>query len=292
MADLAGPRLKVARLHPSGVLLDLPFTPPPGAAVHVATFWPEPTGTDGWAFVNWERGPHGRGVQLPQIIDLGDVVGFRAVSHPQLPAGPGPADGPDPAAPPSHVHVIDWWGYLHAVERGALVLHGPHPTLPAAYAAAQHALAAQIWSQAPTNAAANRNPAGGLDTHPGRDRAWREPAQPPASVSVTWHGETATVSDPRHGWLHVDSDDLAAALTLRSDDLLRSLRSLNLGVDGNEPPATLAALAALHLPELPNIRTSAPPGPPPLAPSSQAPSPPAPSAAAPPPSGPDLDGPP
>ncbi|SNQ49720.1 conserved hypothetical protein [Frankia canadensis] len=170
-------------------------------------------------------------------------------------------------------------------------------SLPAAYAAAQHALAAQVWSQGAENAAANRGPAGRLDTHPGRDHAWREPAQPPASVSVTWHGDTATVSDPRYGWLHVDSDDLAAALTLRTDDLLRALRPLNLGVDGNEPPATLAALAALHLPDLPTIHTSAPPRPPspapsPSAPSPAAPPPPAPSAAAPPPTGPDLDGPP
>ncbi|WP_261576169.1 hypothetical protein, partial [Frankia gtarii] len=268
MVDLAGPRLKVARLHPSGLLLDLPFTPPPGSAVYVATFWPEPIAPNGWSFVQWERGPHGRGLQLPQIVDLGDVIGFRAVTRPQLAGVPPSTARPSPPQPQPQptVHVIEWWGYLHAVERGALVLHGPHPTLPAAYAAAQYSLAAQVW--APEAAGPTvRRPAGGPDAHPFRDQAWREPAQPPASVSVAWHGDTATVSDPRFGWLHVDADDLAAALTLRSDDLVRALRPLVRGIDGTEPPVTLAALAALHLPDLPNIHAATPPpGPPPTGP--------------------------
>jgi len=237
--------------------------------VHVATFWPEPVAVNGWAFVNWERGPHGRGVQIPQVIDLGDVVGFRAVVQPQLPAGPAPGGRPDPAAPPPNVRVIDWWGYLHAVERGALVLHGPHPTLHAAYAAAQQALAAQVWATDPTSPA---NGAGQNTAQPSpKDRAWREPAQPPVSVSLAWHGDTATVGDPRFGWLHVDSDDLAAALTLPSHELLHALRPLVPGLDGSEPPITLAALAALHLPDLPTIHTTA--APPPSAPMPEPPTP-------------------
>ncbi|EIV91328.1 hypothetical protein [Frankia sp. QA3] len=286
--DLAGPRLKVARLHPSGLLLDLPFTPPPGAAVYVATFWPESTAPNGWSYLQWERGPHGRGLQLPQIIDLGDVLGFRAVTRPQLAGVPRSTARPGSPPPSPAVHVIEWWGYLHAVERGALVLHGPHPTLPAAYAAAQHALAAQVWAPDAADRSGRGPTAGGPGAHPSREPAWREPAQPPASVSLTWHGDTATVSDPRFGWLHVDADDLAAALTLRSDDLVRALRPLVRGIDGTEPPVTLAALAALHLPDLPNIHTT----PPPPTPPPPEPPPPVPDAAQPEaPTGPDLDGP-
>ncbi|MCK9895015.1 hypothetical protein [Frankia sp. AgB32] len=317
-SDLAGPRLKVARLHPSGVMLDLPFTPPPGSAVHAATFWPEPTAPNGWAYIPWERGPHGRGVQLPQLVDLGDVVGFRAVTRPQLadvPSSASHAGAPQP--PPAAVNVVEWWGYLHAVERGALVLHGPHPGVTAAYAAAQHALTAQVLARDPTDPTQPRGPAGSQGGHPPRDRAWREPAQPPASVSLTWHGDMATVSDPRFGWLHVPADDLAAALTLRADDLVDQLRPLVRGIDGTEPPITLAALAALHLPHLPDVHAAAPPpgpatptaspsGPPPsdqppaatgpADPAPPDPPPPSPGQAstAPPsevPDGPDLDGP-
>ncbi|ABD12659.1 hypothetical protein [Frankia casuarinae] len=288
MTDLAGPRLKVARLHPSGLLLDFPFAPPPGSAVYVATFWPEPAAPSGWSFAQWQRGPHHRGVQLPQIADLGDVVGFRAVTRPQLGNVPPPAVRSGVPQPPPAANVVEWWGYLHAVERGALVLHGPHPSLPAAYAAAQHALAAQVWAGEPAGTTPRGGPAGSLGVHPSRERAWREPAQPPAAVSLTWHGDTATVSDPRFGWLHVPADDLAAALTRRSDELVRALQPLIRGIDGTEPPVTLAALAALHLPDLPNIHAPTPP------PGPSTPEPPAPEPSTPEPpasTGPDLDGP-
>jgi hypothetical protein len=276
---------------PSGLLLDLPFTPPPGAAVYVATFWPESTAPNGWSYLQWERGPHGRGLQLPQIIDLGDVLGFRAVTRPQIAGIPPSAARAGPPYPPPAVHVIEWWGYLHAVERGALVLHGPHPTLPAAYAAAQHSLAAQVW--APDAAGRpTRGPNGGPGAQPSREPAWREPAQPPASVSLTWHGDTATVSDPRFGWLHVDADDLAAALTLRSDDLVRALRPLVRGIDGTEPPVTLAALAVLHLSNLPNIHATPPPPEPPPAPPPPEPSPTPPPPEPPPPEPPPREPPP
>ncbi|ONH60473.1 hypothetical protein CcI49_11650 [Frankia sp. CcI49] len=267
---LLEPRLKVARLHPSGILLDLPFRPPPGSTVHAATFWPDSGNPNGWSHLEWPRPPHGRGLQLPTVTDIGDVVSFRTISRPQLPPrGPRPGGIQGPANPAiSRIH--DWWGYLHATQGHAIVVHGPFPTLDAAYAAAQAALAAQVWQTNIDNVA--RVSGAGAGRAP-PERAWREPAQPPATVSLTWHGDTATVGDPRFGWLHVDADGLAAALARPTRDLVRDLRPLVRGVDGTEAPVTLAALAALHLDELPDIRSS--------------PSPPPPAA----PTGPDLDGP-
>ncbi|WP_157475052.1 hypothetical protein [Parafrankia sp. EUN1f] len=268
---LLEPRLRVARLHPSGVLLDFPFRPPPGSTVYAATFWPESRDPSGWTHLEWSRPPHGRGLQLPEVTDIGDVVGFRAVSRPQLPPSNPYAAGNQRPLGPTDGHVHDWWGYLHATQGHTIVVHGPYPTVSAAYTAAQAALAAQVW-QSNIDSGAR---AGGRDA--GRappERAWREPAQPPATVTVTWHGDTATVGDPRFGWLHVDADGLAAALARPAADLARDLRPRVRGIDGTEAPVTLAALAALHLDELPDIRAS--------------PSPPTPPT---PPTGPDLDGP-
>jgi hypothetical protein len=241
------PRLKVCRLHPAGILLDLPFTAPPGSQVSAATFWPESTSPNGWAHRYWDRGPDRRGFVVPQVGDLGDVVGFAAFHH--------TPDG-QPSAAWKHqtrmVKALEWWGYLHAVEDGALVLHGPHPHIGAAHAAAQHALLAHI----------HQGPGGGAPAGAGEFGAGtpREPAQPPAAPTVSWHGRTATVGDPRFGWLHVDAGGLAAALSLPPDRLAAVLADRVPGLDGTEPPVTLAALAALHTPDrLPDIHRPADP---------------------------------
>jgi len=253
------PRLKVCRLLPSGVLLDIPLRPPAGTQLAAGTFWQDPAAAGGWFYDAWDRGPDGRGFHLPGTIDLGDIVGFAAFRRPTAPPADNvwapPNQQPPPAAPLER--VSEWWGYLHAVERDTVVLHGPHPDAVAALTDAQRAFVARLHNPA----AAAAPPAVG------------EPAQNPASTTVSWSGDLAIVGDPTYGWLHVPSTDLTAALTLPADTLTASLRPYLPELTGNEPPITLAALAAHYLPDqLPDPTTPPPPVPIPLDP---APTPPA-----------------
>jgi hypothetical protein len=272
------PRLKVCRLHPSGVMLDVPFTPPAGSQVRAGTFWPEPRSPTGWVNQEWKPGPQERGFTVPHVIELADVIGFAAYTTPP-PAQPAPVGDPwrppDPAAPaptptpaPQPARVLEWWGYLHALETDAVILRGPYPDAFAAYVDAQQALLARLQPASPPPARPSAAPgapgAAGIDI---------EPAQPPAAVSLHWAGANVIVGDPDHGWLHVEADDLAAGLSLEPAALAADLRAAGAGLTGREPPVTLAALAAIHLPDrLPDI-TATPPPPPPSLPAPPAPAP-------------------
>jgi hypothetical protein len=73
----------------------------------------------------------------------------------------------------------------------------------------------------------------------------------PATVTIIRDGDDITVGDPRHGWITTRADRLAAALTRPPADMAGLLRTRAPGVRllGAEPPITLAALAAHHLPD-------------------------------------------
>nr|MDT0667403.1 hypothetical protein [Micromonospora sp. DSM 115978] len=141
--------------------------------------------------------PHGRGHLLPANLELGDVVVYGAFHRaaPRPPRTlPGRIERPSrPAVAPQWTQVGQWAGYVHALGPDSFVLHGPHPDAFTAYAASQQAQLARLLPPPPA-AAASPPPT--------------EPAQPPAAVSVAYHGTTAVVGAPAHGWLHVDAADL------------------------------------------------------------------------------------
>jgi hypothetical protein len=73
---------------------------------------------------------------------------------------------------------------------------------------------------------------------------------PPETVTVEHLGDQMRVGDPDHGWLTVPADALVAALAVAPDQLATRLQTGPLRLTGTEPPVTLAALAALHTPDL------------------------------------------
>lgn len=239
----APPSLSVFRLL-HGALIDLPFRPPPAASVRVATLWPDSTVATGWAHHSWDIGPGGRG-HLPSLTDLGDVIGFLAEIRPPPPALPANVWAPGTnrhQSPPAH--YLTWYGYLHQITATALVLRGPYPTPVAAYTGAQRAEIAALH----------------------HERVGEEPAlpgAPPLSPSFTHTGENTTVGDPHHGWIRVPGHLLTTALTCPVGMLQRSLAARVPGLlTGSEPPITIAALAARHLPDQladPTIRAASPP---------------------------------
>jgi hypothetical protein len=226
------PALVECRLHPLGVVLDTPLTGPPGTQIHAATLWPESMSPSGWMPRRWDVGPGGRGF-IPGMIEPGDVISFGAFRPP--PPTP-PADGQP--SPPGYQLVAEWIGYLYEITAGGLRLVGPYPNPAAAHTAAQLYL---FTRQLP--AELTRQPV--------------YPAGRPAALTMTWHGPSATVGDPVHGWLTVETARLSAALALTVETLHRELRNRVGGLTGHEPLITLAALAAVHLPDLPDI-TAAP----------------------------------
>ena len=241
----AEPGLVSCRLHRvSGVLLDLPVTAPPGSQIRVATYWPTPGSPDGWAQAVWQPGREGRGLVAPPVTEIGDVLALAIVDTTVEPPPPRPAGlrgllAAQPAATPrNREHVIGTWcGYLHGIERDALIMHGPFPSLTDAYGAAQQA---QLRGLQP-----DRPPTPAVPTAPG---------PPPVTVSITNHGSQQTIGDPTHGWITVPTDEFQAALTL-GPGLLRDLLAPHVGpLPASTAPVTLAALGARHLrDELPDL---------------------------------------
>jgi hypothetical protein len=184
----------------------------------------------GWLSAAWDFGPGGRGF-IPGMIEPGDVVTFGAFRPPATEPGADRETGQ-----PRYQLTAEWIGYLYEITAGGLRFAGPYPDRAAAYAAAQNYL---LTRELPAD----------LTGTPVL------PAQPPATLSITWHGATAIIGDPRHGWLTVETGRLAAALTLTGDDLRRQLRGQISGLTGDESTITLAALAATHLADLPDVTT-------------------------------------
>ncbi|WP_239331560.1 hypothetical protein [Frankia sp. CiP3] len=277
------PPLKAFRLLAGATVIDVPFQVPRGAVVRAATLWPDPTQPTGWGAYPWESGPGRRGF-TPAEIDLGDVVGFAAdlPAAPPAPIAPGnPYQRPTaPApAPPASTTVMTWYGYLHAVDPDRIILRGPYHRPEDAYTAAQQALHAQLRAAPPQVDGPRRGRDGtrlaGGETVP------VELAQPPASVTITYHDGQATVGDPRHGWIHVDAEDLGAALAHTPAELTALLDARMPGhLGGTEARLTLAALAARHVPDQLADLTEPTPvvvaGPSPLGPSQPHAAPPAP----------------
>ncbi|MBL7487893.1 hypothetical protein I6A60_19045 [Frankia sp. AgB1.9] len=246
-----GPALVSCRVRPPSILLDVPITAPPGGRIVVATFWPDPSGPAGWGRRLWSPGPESRGHLVPQITDLGDLVVITALANVPVPQ-PAPDTAPRrprvlgrmtaASAPPNpqtrEVWLGTWYGYLHAVEPDAAVLHGPFLSLNAAHGAAQQALLRRLHPPSgPATATTSRS----TPVHP---------AAPPATVTVTHHGALTTIGDPTHGWLTVPTEALTAALTEPSG-YLRDLLEPDTGpLRPDTPPITLAALAAHHIPDL------------------------------------------
>jgi hypothetical protein len=177
----------------------------------------------------------------PAALELGDVIEF-GLRHPV-------AHDADRAAL-RRLHGMAgqhrfWHGYLHAVRPDGIVLHGPYSGPHEAYVAAQHALLAQIHDgpadRVKSGASTPQISTGLVDARPAT------PAQPPATVSVAFHDRYATVGDPVHGWLVVDAERLLAAMAIPGDRLRYDLTQ-HVRLTGDEPPLTLAALAAHHDP--------------------------------------------
>jgi len=229
------PSVKLFRVHAGSTVIDLPLSPRRGDHVWVATAWPDPREEQGWARRLWQPGPQNRGF-IPAALELGDVVEFGA----EAAAASRSRAGPRPPHEPSR-----WYGYVHAIAPEGLLLRGPYPDPGRAHAAAQRALLA--WTQAPPSTA-GRPDRHGLPDDPTAGPAPVEPAQPPATVMVSFHGQTATIGDPRHGWLTVPAERLAAAMARPPTELAALLRPHPPALCGQEPPITLAALAARHLP--------------------------------------------
>ena len=268
-AGLPEPALTWFRLHAGTTVIDFPLHAWPATRTWAATMWPDWRAPGGWARHLWEPSPHGRGF-IPAAVELGDVVQFGVEP---VPAG---RKGAHPPAPTAY-----WHGYLHAVQPDSLLLHGPYREPRDAYAAAQHAMLAQIHQgPVPPGSATMRDP---RLPGPGVSRAPVAPAQPPATVSLAFNGDTAVVGDPMHGWLVVPSEDLLAAMAHRPQELADRLRPHVPGLTGRAPPVTLAALAAKHLGHLASARiytrsepTSALPTSAPTPPQPQGPPPPSP----------------
>jgi hypothetical protein len=222
------PTLRAFRLLRGQVLIDLPFYPYTNAVIRAATLWPDPSTPGGWGHAFWEPAAYGRGF-VPGAVDLGDVIGFTAEIHPP------PALPPSTAAPgtdqPSPVRYLSWYGYLHQISDATLVLRGPYSHPLAAYTAAQQALIATLDQQ-----------------HPGHEAVL--PAAPPVTTSVTHTAEHTTVGDPHHGWIRVPTRLFTHALMHPTDQLRHHLTARAPGLlTGREPPITLAALTARHLPD-------------------------------------------
>jgi hypothetical protein len=237
------PSVKLFRVHADTVVIDLPLLPSPGELAWAATMWADPREEHGWARRAWQPGPHGRGF-VPATMELGDVVEFGAAA----PSARDPRARSRPSGPRPR-----WYGYVHAVAPEGLLLRGPYPGPGQAHAAAQRALL--TWAQAAQQAGV------GVEAPHGESAAAIEPAQPPATVTVNFHEQTATIGDPRHGWLTVPADRLAAAMTRPPDELAAMLRPHLPTLCGQEPPITLAALAARHIPG--HLRPTTPGSPPP-----------------------------
>jgi hypothetical protein len=94
------------------------------------------------------------------------------------------------------------------------------------------------------------------------------------TVTVQHLGDHMQITDPDHGPLTVPTDRLLAALSARPDLLAEQLHTAQLRLTGTEPPITLAALAALHTPNLVAQTTATDQATPPAMPASAAPSPP------------------
>ncbi|EFC81327.1 hypothetical protein [Parafrankia sp. EUN1f] len=238
------------RVAAGSVVLDLPFRPPPGWNVRAATLWPDSRSAHGWGADHWAIGPGGRGF-VPGLTDVGDVLQFAAESptpQRELTANVWSAPGAPGTQQPRTVH--SWFGYLHGITRTSLIVRGPYRTPEAAYHAAQRALQIDLVR---TDTA--REPA--HHTEP------LHPAAPPAAVSLDYHGDSATVGDPYHGWITVPSRDLASALMLPRHELMLHLRQHVPQLNGREPQVTVAALAARHIPhQLASLLD--PPGPTPV----------------------------
>jgi hypothetical protein len=224
--------MKHFRVHDGTVVVDIPVHPQPGDRVWVATMWPDHCEQHGWAREACQPGPHGRGF-VPAAMELGDVIEF-GTERP--PAGRDRRGSP-PARPPAH-----WYGYVHAIAPEGLLLRSPYPHPAPAHAAAQQALL--TWARAAQQAAERTRARPDDAAH----EPAVEPAQPPATVTVAFHGPTATVGDPKHGWLTVPADRFAAALTRPPAELAALLTRCLPTLCGREPPITLVALAARHLP--------------------------------------------
>ena len=240
------PALAWFRVHAGTTVLDTPLRSPPGAQLWAATLWPDPTQPIGWTRRRWRPGPAGRGL-LPAALELADVVEFGAT----LPDRHG-RTGRRPAA-------VCWYGYTHAITPDGLTLRGPYPGPHEAHAAAQQALLHLTQTQAHTAAQHSGRPP--LST-PDPDTAM-VPGQPPVALSITFHGPTATVGDPHHGWLTVPTERFTAAMRLHGGVLASHLRSRAAGLYLNEREArvTLAALAARHTPDVLATPSARPPGP-------------------------------
>ena len=121
------------------MLLDCPLTPVDGAALWVATVWPDPAQSGGWGRVRVAAGPPGRGWVLPAVTHLGDVVEFGA-DHDRTP--------------------VRWYGFVQHLSDTALILVGPYREPGEAAADGLGSLAR--WQTAERRRAAQQPPAAGV----------------------------------------------------------------------------------------------------------------------------------
>jgi hypothetical protein len=281
------------RLEGGHAVVDFPLRLTRESRPWAATIWPDPRAATGWGGQHWRPSESGRGF-VPSIVELGDVIEFGVQHAPTPDPLHGGASGEPPqyggrgrglaaAGPPERAF---WHGYLHAVRPDGIVIHGPHRGAHHAHAAAQQALLAHLRTHAdPGMGDSLAGALGGmrLDRPRAGQPGWElrhdpglgehEPAvlaQPPVTVSVSFHDRHATVGDPVHGWLVVDAAHLLSAMTAAPDQLAHRLAT-HVRLTGHEPALTLAALAVRHLPELPHPTPTAASNPaPPTSPTTEA----------------------
>ena len=240
------PRHWVGRVQ-GGVLLDAPVTPQWGSAPWVGVVWPDERVSGGWARSTLAPGPQRRGYVAAQSI-----TGTDGRRHTTALLSPGDVIefGADYTRPRGRRRTesvpVRWYGVVLATHPDRLVAWGPFPDQVQAWEVAQRALA--TWRDA-----AQVEVPGVTDTPPPGAAPTPDPSPELCApvVEVRTAGETTRVEDPTHGAVVVDAAAFGAGMAATRQDLVELLGSYAPDVElrGDEPLATLAALAAHHAPE-------------------------------------------
>ena len=236
------PRHWVGRVQ-GGVLLDAPVTPQWGSAPWVGVVWPDERMAGGWAREILAPGPHRRGYVAAQwttgpdgrrhttaLLSPGDVIEFGADYTRRH------------GRRRTETVPVRWYGVVLATHPERLVAWGPFPDQAQAWDVAQQAMA--TWREAVQVHVPGITDAPFPDDGPTPDppRALSAPV-----VEVHTAGETTRVDDPSHGTVVVDAAAFGAGMAATRQDLVELLAAVpHVKLRGDEPLATLAALAARH----------------------------------------------
>ncbi|MDP9388550.1 MAG: hypothetical protein M3Q48_11730, partial [Actinomycetota bacterium] len=230
-----------------GVLLDVPVTPQWGSVPWVGVVWPDERVPGGWARSTLAPGPHRRGYVAAQwttgpdgrrhttaLFSPGDVIEFGADYTRRR------------GRRRTETVPVRWYGVVLATHPERLVAWGPFPDQGQAWDVAQQAMA--TWREAVQVHVPGITDGPPPEMHPPPDPSRELPGP---VVEVQTAGETTRVDDPTHGTVVVDAAAFGAGMAATSQNLVELLGAVAPDVElrGDEPVATLAALAARHAPE-------------------------------------------